>query len=427
MEHLVRLKTQILEAMEGLRIVDHHDHLLDVLIEDSTLEIDLPFFFANGYVSSDIVSAGLEAPLYDFSYLKEGRDESERAWSKLKPYLERVRNTTHYQYVLIALRDLYGFEGEEFGENWKDLSDKIRARSRENPGWTLKLLEKMGIFRITLDITGRMGPPCTKIVKDERFVQLVQMDELIMGAHYSGSTGFTDYKPIRSLEEYLEALDEAFEISVKAGAIGIKSGLAYERIIEYRDVSRYKVEKIIAMGLENSSFEGRRAFQDFMMHEVCKRCAEYKLPFHIHTGLQGGNYNAIKNSDPTHLTNLIRKYPEVTFDISHGGYPYLREAGILAKHFPNAYVNGCWLTHVSPSAYKEALNEWLDILPATKIFAWGGDHTIPEHTYASLRLAKDLIAEVLALKVLKGSFGMKTALWVAERIMGENVIEVYGL
>ena len=79
-----------------------------------------------------------------------------------------------------------------------------------------------------------------------------------------------------------------------------------------------------------------------------------------------------------------------------------------------------------PSSYKAALNEWLEIVPATKIFAWGGDHVIPEHTYASLKLSKDLIAEVLASKVCNGSFSKKTALWATERIMGENAIEVYG-
>ena len=429
-----RAKSDIIEAMDGFRIVNHHEHLKDVLFKEQVLEIDLPFFFARGYVRSDLVSSGLPdsflelSTVYEnfpasFSYLMEGRDEREKTWLELEPYLNRVRNTTYYQYLLTALRDLYGYETEEVKDDWRELSDKIRERSRGNPGWALKLLAEMGIYKVNLDIAGT-GPPNDKIVEDEMLEQVVRMDGFITG-DMTLIKAFRD-EPIRDLEEYLETLDEAFQKVVKAGAIGIKSGLAYQRSIEYKEVPRYKADKIITSGLMNVSFEDKRLFEDFMMHEVCKRCAEYKLPFQIHTGIQAGNFNTIRNTDPTYLTNLLQRYPDVKFDIFHGGYPYCREAGILAKYFPNAYIDGCWLTHISPSSYKAALNEWLEIVPATKIFAWGGDHVIPEHTYASLKHAKDLIAEVLASKVCNGSFSKKTALWATERIMGENAIEVYG-
>jgi len=428
------LRDDLLEAMKGLRIVDHHDHMRDVLYRNRVLEIDLPFFFARGYVRSDLVSAGLPDSFYElskvyenlpagFSYLMENRDQSEETWSKIAPYLGKVKNTMYYQYLLVALRDLYGYEAEEIGADWKELSEKIRANSRKNPQWALELIERMGVHRVTLDIA-HTGPPCDKIVEDKRLAQVVRMDGFITG-DMSALRSFRN-EPARSLEEYLETMDEAFQKTVKAGAVGMKSGLAYQRIIEYPEVPKYKADRIFTSGLQNVSSDGRKLFGDFMMHEVCKRCAEYKLPYQIHTGIQAGNYNTITNADPTHLTNLLRRYPDVKFDIFHGGYPYCREAGMLAKYFPNAYVDGCWLTHISTSAFRDALNEWLEIVPATKIFAWGGDHVIPEHTYASLEIAKQLVAEVLASKVSDGAFSRKTALWTAERIMGENAIEVYG-
>ena len=98
----------------------------------------------------------------------------------------------------------------------------------------------------------------------------------------------------------------------------------------------------------------------------------------------------------------------------------------MAKYFPNVYVDGCWLAHITPTAYKRALDEWIEIVPANKIFAWGGDHGIMDHSYASLLLAKDLIAEVLAQKVASGYFSKRVALHVARRIVGQNAWEVYG-
>ena len=434
MERLAQLKKDILEFMEGIKIVDNHDHLREVLFRKCPLEIDLPFFLARGYLRSDLVSSGLPEDFYklsakypnfpeNFSYLLEGGDQSEKTWSQIKPYLKRITNTVYYQYLLIALRDIYGYEHEEIGDDWRELSDRIRANSKKNPQWAISLLDKMGIHKVILDIAGT-GLPCEHIVNDERLVQVVRMDGFIMGE--MNVIRSLREEPVRSLEDYLEALDETFEKAIKMGVVGIKSGLAYQRIIEYKEVPRYKAERILTAGLGNVSSEERRVFQDFMMHEVCRRCAEHELPFQIHTGIQAGNFNTITNANPAYLTNLIRKYPDVKFDIFHGGYPYFREAGILAKYFPNAYVDGCWLTHISPSAYKEALNEWLEIVPATKIFAWGGDHVIPEHTYASLKLGKELVAEVLASKVIQGRFSKKTAYWIAERIMGKNAQEVYG-
>lgn len=429
------MKSDFLEAMKEFKIVDQHEHLRNVLFENRLLEIDLPFFIARGYVRGDLVSAGLPDSFYElstvyqnipnvFSYLLEGGDSSEKLWNKLSPHLSKVKNTIYYQYLLKALKDLYGFEREEFGDDWKELSANIRAKSKTNPEWTLKILRQLDIHKVILDISGT-SPPNKNIVKDDTLTQVVRMDGFITG-DMDEVKNFRK-EPIVDLDDYLNTLDEAFKTSVKEGVIGIKSGLAYQRRIEYRETPKYKADKILTSGLENTNSSGKKVFEDFMMHEVCKRCAEYELPFQIHTGIQAGNYNTIVNANPTHLTNLLRKYPTVKFDIFHGGYPYFREAGLLAKYFPNAYIDGCWLTHISTLAYKQAIDEWLEIVPAVKIFAWGGDHFIPEHTHSSLILAKELIAEVLTKKVKNKKLSKKTALWTAERILGKNAIEVYRL
>jgi len=286
----------------------------------------------------------------------------------------------------------------------------------------LEILDRMKLYRVILDISGT-APPNNKIVKDERLVQVVRMDGFING-NLNVVKNFTDAK-VHSFDDYLDALDQAFQTVVKADAVGIKSGLAYQRILFYDDVAKADAEKIFVKGLNNADAQERKKFDDFMMHAVCEKCAEYKLPFQIHTGIQAGNYNTITNAKPTHLTNLFRKFSDVQFDLFHGGYPYMQEAGLLAKYFPNVYLDACWLAHISPAAYKRGLDEWLEIVPSNKIFAWGGDHGIIEHSYASLKLAKDLVSDVLASKVVSGYFSLKTALSVAEKIMGENAIKVY--
>jgi predicted TIM-barrel fold metal-dependent hydrolase len=163
------------------------------------------------------------------------------------------------------------------------------------------------------------------------------------------------------------------------------------------------------------------------MHTVCEKCAEFNLPFEIHTGLQAGNFNKLTYTNPLLLDNLIRDYRKVNFVLFHGGFPYIYEIGVLAKYFPNVYLDACWLSDISISSYKRALSEWLEIVPSNKIFAWGGDQNIIEHSYASLLLAKDLIADVFVEKIDSGYFNKNLALSVMKKILRDNPVNLYKL
>jgi len=421
------VKEEISEHLEGVKIVDQHEHLSSPLMREGNFEIDLPYFLTNTYLGGDLWAIGFPRESITpekYKYLEKplGEDQSEERWNELRPYLEKVRNTIYYRHLLIALRDLYGFQGEEVDDsNWRELSQRIREKSQNRLKWSLEVLDRMKVYKVILNISGPL--PNDKIVKDERLVQVVSMDDFIRGN--LDVTKNLAPESVRSFSDYLNTLDRTFEAAVKAGAVGVKSTLAYERTLFFDNAAKADAERIFSKGLNEVGPQERKVFQDFMMHTVCEKCAEHGLPFQIHTGIQAGILNTLTNAQPTLLTNLFQKFSDVRFDLFHGGYPYLREAGILAKYFPNVYVDACWVAHISPTAYKQALNEWLEVVPSNKIFAWGGDHLLIEHSYASLNLAKDLVSDVLAAKVTSGYFSKKVAFMVADRIMGQNAAEVY--
>jgi hypothetical protein len=432
MSKIDEVKRNIIERFEDMKWVDNHEHLSSPFLPEATFEMDLPYFLTHAYLFADLISSGMPGDYLTpekYKYLEKpfGEDQSEQRWKELKPYIEKVRNTIYYRYLLIALHDLYGLESEEIGDsNWKEISERIREKSKNHLEWSLAILDKMKVHRVILDINGT-NLPNNKIVKDERLVQVVRMDEFIYGGptYLSVVKNFTDEK-VHSFDDYVNVVDIAFKAAKKAGAIGIKSTMAYIRTLQFENVGRADAEKVFNKDLDKVSQDEKKVFQDFMMHLVCQKCEEYKLPLQIHTGIQAGNFNTITNAKPTYLTNLFQKYPDVRFDLFHAGYPYIQEAGVLAKYFPNVYLDACWLAHISPSAYKRGLDEWLEIVPSNKIFAWGGDHGILDHSYASLKLARELISEVLATKVVTGYFSEKIALSIAERIVGGNAIELYG-
>ena len=115
-----------------------------------------------------------------------------------------------------------------------------------------------------------------------------------------------------------------------------------------------------------------------MQHAVIRAAVDLNLPIQIHTGMQTGSGNVIANSRPSLLTNLFMRYQKARFDIFHAGYPYHSELAVLTKNFPNVYANLCWLPIISPWMAERVLSEWLEVIPISKIFAFGGDYTIVE-------------------------------------------------
>ena len=69
--------------------------------------------------------------------------------------------------------------------------------------------------------------------------------------------------------------------------------------------------------------------------------------------------------------HLLLEYREARFDLFHAGYPYQSEMATLGKNFPNAYVDLCWVHVISPWVARQTLHEWIETVPANKIFAFG--------------------------------------------------------
>jgi predicted TIM-barrel fold metal-dependent hydrolase len=147
----------------------------------------------------------------------------------------------------------------------------------------------------------------------------------------------------------------------------------------------------------------------------------------FHTGIQAGNFNRIANANPLHLQPLLEEFPRARIDLFHGGMPWVREIGILAKYFPGVHLNMAWMHIINPAQARSALSEWLDIVPNTKIFGFGGDYHIVEKVYGHLKLARQNIARVLAEKVAEGAFSRAEASRIARRLMLENPRDFYAL
>ena len=110
------------------------------------------------------------------------------------------------------------------------------------------------------------------------------------------------------------------------------------------------------------------------------------------------------------------------------GMPWVRETGVMGKNFPNVWLNLCWCHIISPVMTRAALDEWIDLVPVNKIFAFGGDYGKPvEKVYGHLVMAREDIAMVLGRRVEQGLMTEDQAVAVAHRWFYDNPKEAYGL
>ncbi|MGO9643733.1 MAG: amidohydrolase family protein [Candidatus Bathyarchaeia archaeon] len=435
------------EFIENLRIIDSHEHLAS---EDTRLEFGADPFqtFIRSYASSDLKSAGLSLEDY-VKVLDDKRDILER-WKIVEPYWNKTSNTGYFSSIKIVASDLYGID--EINERTiKPLADKMKLANKKGLyRWVLKDKAKIdksivdndfwdskGAYHYTVDVDYEFFTP---VVRLENFIFIRSREDIWRISEMQGA-------PIHSLQELETALRLTVE-RMHEKIVGFKIVLAYYRNLFFEKVTFGDAEKVLNKILSSSntfshsrdmtfgpartddqlSIAECKNLQDYMIHRILQLASKYSLPVQIHTGLQEGNQNLISNSNPILLANLFMEYRDVVFDVFHGAYPYTKELTTLVKNFPNVNLDMCWLHIISPAAAREALADWLDAVPASKIIGFGGDQdwTFVEGAYSNAKIARNNISRVLRSKVDEGTFSEKEAIRLAQMLFRDNVLHLYG-
>jgi len=434
---MVQINERIHSEVEKIAIVDTHEH---VMLETDRNDYALDFSYLFGhYNSSDLISAGMpprlmeaaRLPMHNFRQLfskrmkrrqpipePEREDMSlEERWQAIDPFWEAIRNTAYARATIIAAKDLFGIDDLNM-DTYEELSKAI-ADSRR-PDWHQYVMkEKANIAFSIIDVN-------MTTVDQNLFRPVIRLDHFIAARTrlelnvLEEETG----KSIHSLNDLVASMREALGFFLNNGAVGLKSALAYERILQYDKVTRSEAETVFNritshMG-EGPSWQEAKPLQDYLMHQAIQTAIEAGLPIQLHTGLQEGNSNIITNANPTHLVNLFIEYPEAKFDLFHGGYPYIHEWVTLAKNFANVYADLAWVHIISPAIGRTLLHELIETVPSNKIMAFGGDSLTVEIAYAHSRMARQVVTRVLSEKVSEGYLSEDEAIIIAGKILRDN-------
>jgi predicted TIM-barrel fold metal-dependent hydrolase len=139
------------------------------------------------------------------------------------------------------------------------------------------------------------------------------------------------------------------------------------------------------------------------------------------------NTAIIRGSHPLKAAGLVERHPRTRFLLMHLAYPWSRDLLGMAFVYRNIWLDLTWSLLLSPSHFKLALHEAIEILPDESRMMIGGDNWHVEETYATLKLARQLIGEVLEEKTAAGYFHPHDAQRLAGKILRENALQFFKL
>jgi predicted TIM-barrel fold metal-dependent hydrolase len=412
------LRERLVGAMEELRTVDCHSHTMLEAAYREAAPFDL--FGLMSYFERDIQGVTGQ-PAHE---ALTGEDDGER-WASLQAVLAKARNVSYWRHQLVTYRALFGLRGQELTDrNWRGLNARIRERTAE-PDWYRHVTEDVCRLR-----TQVRNVPWFEDWEPRYFTAILRMEEALslhdartrerLEAHVDAA--------ITSLRSLKAALAELTEDYVARGARGIKLAHAYWRTLHCEPVSETVAGRLLARALRGQRLKADevKRLQDHLIFFLADLAADLGLVFQIHTGVQG-NWGHIPDSNPVGLLELVRSHRSVRFDLFHAGYPYCRELGMMGKHYPNVWLNLCWMYVITMEGSRRALAEWLDLVPGHRLLGFGSDVPYPELVYGHLVMARSCLADVLAEKVARDFLSETAARDLARMMLADNGVGLYRL
>jgi len=427
----VGIKGEILSELEQLQPLDAHSHTLtkEEYYEKGPYHLfNMPSPYEMWHIfpeaSSDI------QPVFD-----DALTDAEK-WTRLKGFLMRSRNTTMWRHKLLMYRLLFGLEDPELSDdNWRQVNESVKEKTSDR-GWYDHVTTRLCKFQTQIrtvrwfeDVDAKyftpvlwMEPALWLHVNDKPWYYLNENDTPRNALSQRSGVDVT------SLESAKQALAVVMQEYADGGAVGIKMAFSYVRSLDCEPIEEAVSSKCFDAALSGKTLhKGEiKAFQDHLIFFIADMAKELKRVFQIHTGMQH-TWADFRDSNPALLIPLVKAFPDVRFDLLHAGYPYACEMGIMAKLYPNVWLNLAWVYAGSLAVARSVLDEIIDLVPACRIVGFGSDMYYPELAYAHVVMARACLADVLASKVERDFLSAEESKRLARMLFHDTPMALYGL
>lgn len=404
------LTQRLIEAMGQMPVVDAHEHL-PVESQRTGQDVDVFTLFGH-YAHQDLISSGMTREQYDWT--QDPSADLDKRWRMFEPFYERTKHTSYTRAARLAAQRFYGADISR--ESYREITERMKAAN--TPGIYARVFDACNI-RVALTQNGSVRDG-----SHDRLLPVYPLQSLTAGGNRAGIVAGAAEAgiPVAGLDDYDRVMATLIERHRGAGNVGYK-------MVSTEHLSPSRSEAALHFGamLQGWSHD-RRIVGDWLTHRALDLIGEAGLPVAVHCGMIWDNWNDFRARHPKHMVPIALAHRNTRFDLYHAGIPWIRETGNMAKELPNCWLNMCWCHIISQRMSVSALDEWLDLVPHSKIIGFGGDYCRPvEKIYGHLVMAREDIAEALAGRIERGTMRYGEALEAARMMLYDNPRELYAL
>ena len=423
------MKTAIFQQLKKMPVIDSHEHLPHErdLLGASLDVIDL----MTPYVCDNLMTCGLSE-----SDWKTANDKSVpfcRRFAILEDSLKRIRHTTYFKSMIMGTKLCFGMQ---------DLSPSECERVNlllENGLDTEKIFNTFGIKKAMTFVSYHS----LDYFKDSKLIIPVPTVSLMTPKTSNDIRELSLHSGvnIQSTEDLQAAIKAIFSQYSSLGLSNIKIGASYNRIPNYAAVdysaADVQLSRVLAGNISFDKPYGQnnlnlplgqlKALDDLVINTCVDLARDMQMNTVIHTGIHAWNKNDIKACHAEPLADMISAHPDQRFVLLHLGYPYMDEAILLCKYFPNVYLDLAWLHTLDRQAAVSAIKRIIELLPTNKIIGFGGDVCLPVNTVGNLHFTLENLAEAFADLIRAGELTASDAEELGHAWLYENPVQIYDL
>ncbi|PYQ76569.1 MAG: amidohydrolase [Acidobacteria bacterium] len=240
--------------------------------------------------------------------------------------------------------------------------------------------------------------------------------------------------PPATFDGYLSFVSRSLAANQARGGAAVKFEAAYFRSLSFDDPSREAAAAIYDEYRRGGvpSADEYKTFQDFIFRHIVSEAGRLRLPVHIHTSVGGGDYFNLRGVNVLNLENVLRdpRYATTTFVLIHGGYPFDREA-ILLAFMKNVYLDSSATELILyPTEFKNVLKHWLETFPAkvtfgTDAYPYNAALGVEEVYWMGVHTSRTALAAALAEMIAAREITEQQALPMARAYLHDTAAALY--
>ncbi|WFU80586.1 amidohydrolase family protein [Bradyrhizobium sp. CIAT3101] len=407
--------------VNACEVIDVHEHhMAEVAL---SRDVNLLKLFQQSYAAwtGDVLPSEPKATSSIISAATEPT-----TWERLAPFLEKSGSNAFVRNLVRGVSNLYGVaETGITRENWEAVDTLVRLHHKDAK-WPGEVIGRAGIKRIVTDpfLDPLLDP---RPVLGESYDAVLRINAFTLGWHpnsrdHNGNSGHALLgrlgMEVTTFDDYCAAIRELVAGCAGRNQIALKNALAYDRDLSFDEPNVEMARK--AWGKSSPSTAERKAFSDFVVDLFCQLAGQADLPVQTHLGTA-----IISGSHPLRISGLIERHPRTRFLLMHLAYPWSRDLLGMAFVYRNVWLDLCWSFLLSPSHFKLALHEAIEVLPDESRMMIGGDCLHIEETFAAIQGARELIGEVLSEKIASGYLRSRDAERLAIGVLSKNAREFF--